>query len=394
MSVSKRKVINFILYVFLLIPFFKIAYISVSIPYADSIYKIMQLFSIFIIFMIIIKYGKFSKFIFSFAIYFIILDISTILNKADISGGIFLTIRTMAICMLIDYGLKIDTKTFLDSFEFLLSTLVYMNLISILIFKDGMYVNTSVGYTENWLLGYRNLHILYILPAILVSFLNSYYTKGKLCNRNYILLVLSLLSIVLVKSSTSLVGITVLIVFLVLNKILKNEKIFNIKNYFFVYIVSFFSIVIFRIQNLFKFIIVDILDRDLTFTGRTYIWDYVIEFIKQKPIIGYGIEESNVRLNKTTFMVSTHAHDQILEIIYKSGIVGIIVYAYILIKSVYEVYKYRKTKISQFISIIIFAYLFMMLTEYFSLDLTMFLFVFCLDIKYLIKESGENESIN
>ena len=394
MSVSKRKVINFILYVFLLIPFFKIAYISVSIPYADSIYKIMQLFSIFIIFMIIIKYGKFSKFIFSFAIYFIILNISTILNKADISGGIFLTIRTMAICMLIDYGLKIDTKTFLDSFEFLLSTLVYMNLISILIFKDGMYVNTSVGYTENWLLGYRNLHILYILPAILVSFLNSYYTKGKLCNRNYILLVLSLLSIVLVKSSTSLVGITVLIVFLVLNKILKNEKIFNIKNYFLVYIVSFFSIVIFRIQNLFKFIIVGILDRDLTFTGRTYIWDYVIEFIKQKPIIGYGIEESNVRLNKTTFMVSTHAHDQILEIIYKSGIVGIIVYAYILIKSVYEVYKYRKTKVSQFISIIIFAYLFMMLTEYFSLDLTMFLFVFCLDIKYLIKESGENESIN
>lgn len=239
MSVSKRKVINFILYVFLLIPFFKIAYISVSIPYADSIYKIMQLFSIFIIFMIIIKYGKFSKFIFSFAIYFLILNISTILNKADISGGIFLTIRTMAICMLIDYGLKKDTKTFLDSFEFLLSTLVYMNLISILIFTDGMYVNTSVGYTENWLLGYRNLHILYILPAILVSFLNSYYTKGKLCNRNYILLVLSLLSIVLVKSSTSLVGITVLIVFLVLNKILKNEKIFNIKNYFFVYIVSF-----------------------------------------------------------------------------------------------------------------------------------------------------------
>ena len=394
MSVSKRKVINFILYVFLLIPFFKIAYISVSIPYADSIYKIMQLFSIFIIFMIIIKYGKFSKFIFSFAIYFLILNISTILNKADISGGIFLTIRTMAICMLIDYGLKKDTKTFLDSFEFLLSTLVYMNLISILIFTDGMYVNTSVGYTENWLLGYRNLHILYILPAILVSFLNSYYTKGKLCNRNYILLVLSLLSIVLVKSSTSLVGITVLIVFLVLNKILKNEKIFNIKNYFLVYIVSFFSIVIFRIQNLFKFIIVGILDRDLTFTGRTYIWDYVIEFIKQKPIIGYGIEESNVRLNKTTFIVSTHAHDQILEIIYKSGLIGIIVYAYILIKSVYEVYKYRKTKISQFISIIIFAYLFMMLTEYFSLDLTMFLFVFCLDIKYLVKESGENESIN
>ena len=58
------------------------------------------------------------------------------------------------------------------------------NLISVIIFKDGMYVNSTVGYTENWILGYRNLHILYILPAILVSFINSYYKEGKLTIRN------------------------------------------------------------------------------------------------------------------------------------------------------------------------------------------------------------------
>ena len=41
-----------------------------------------------------------------------------------------------------------------------------------------------------------------------------------------------------------------------------------------------------------------------------------------------------------------------------------------------------------------FAYLFMMLTEFFSLDLIMFLFVFCLDIKFFVKEGENNETIN
>lgn len=391
---SNNKLISFIIYIFLLIPFFRITYLVVMYPQTELVYKIWQIISILIIFIILMKYGKYSKFLNYFIVYFILLMLSTVLNNADIPGCIFLAIRTIGLCMIVDYGIKKDAKVFLSAFEFFLSVLVYINLISVIIFKDGMYVNSTVGYTENWILGYRNLHILYILPAILVSFINSYYKEGKLTIRNYILLIASYLSIYLVKSGTSLIGMTIIVGLLILNNIFKKIKLLNIKNYFLVYIISFLAVVIFRIQNLFEYIIVDVLNRDLTLTGRIYIWDYVIEFIKERPILGYGVEDSILRLNKTSFMVSTHAHDQILEIIYKSGIVGSSIYFIILIKSIIELYKYKESKIAQILSIVMFAYLFMMLTEFFSLDLIMFLFVFCLDIKFFAKEGENNETIN
>ena len=391
---SNNKLISFIIYIFLLIPFFRITYLVVMYPQTELVYKIWQIISILIIFVILMKYGKYSKFLNYFIVYFILLMLSTVLNNADVPGCIFLAIRTIGLCMIVDYGIKRDAKVFLNAFEFFLSVLVYINLFSVIIFKDGMYINSTVGYTENWILGYRNLHILYILPAILASFINSYYKEGKLTIRNYILLIASYLSIYLVKSGTSLIGMTIIVGLLILNNIFKKIKLLNIKNYFLAYIILFLAIVIFRIQNLFEYIIVDILNRDLTLTGRIYIWDYVIEFIKERPILGYGVEDSILRLNKTSFMVSTHAHDQILEIIYKSGIVGSSIYFIILIKSIIELYKYKESKIAQILSIVMFAYLFMMLTEFFSLDLIMFLFVFCLDIKFFAKEGENNETIN
>lgn len=45
---------------------------------------------------------------------------------------------------------------------------------------------------------------------------------------------------------------------------------------------------------------------------------------KTKKFLGYGVENSLMRLNKTNMFQSYHAHNQILEIIYKSGLIGLI----------------------------------------------------------------------
>ncbi len=390
LKIKKNDIIKFFMYFILIFPFFRITFLTVTFPTIEKFYKILQIIDCAIIILLIIKGFRYSKIINYIVIYFFVLVFSTLLNSADISGSIFLSIKTIVLCFIIDYGIKKDTKVFLNSFEFFLSILVYLNFLTIIIFKNGMYVNEVAGYTENWLLGYRNLHILYILPAIMISFINSYFCKEKLSFRNYILLIVSFISLYITRSSTSLIGIFFIITFIILNKIIKKSKnltkILNIRTYFITYIVLFFSVVIFRIQNLFKFLIVDILKKDLTFTGRTYIWDYVIEFIKEKKVFGYGIEDSMLRLRKTNYWLSTHAHDQILEIIYKTGFVGILVYIILMIKSFKEIYKYKNNIIAKFISIVIFSYLIMMLTEFYSLDMCMFLFVICFNIKYLVKD--------
>ena len=54
-------------------------------------------------------------------------------------------------------------------------------------------------------------------------------------------------------------------------------------------IVIFVSIVFLRLQEVFSYLIVNILGKDLTFTGRTVIWDYYINEIKNSWVIGYGV---------------------------------------------------------------------------------------------------------
>lgn len=392
-KIKTIDMLNFILYIFLLFPFFKITYFVSNFSRAELIYKILQIIATVIILFLVLRKGKYSKIINYILFYLIVFIFSTFLNKGELSGSFFLSLRTIILCLIVDYGLRTNTKVFLSAFEVLLSILVYTNFMSIVIFRNGMYIN-EIGYTENWILGYKNLHILYILPALLVSFLHSYYSKNRLFLRNYLLLIISFLSLLIVNSSTSLIGVILILFYLLFYKTINKFSLFNIKNYFLIYIVLFMSIVILRIQNLFRFLIVDILHKDLTLTGRTYIWDYVTRFISQKKFFGYGLENSYLRLNKTTYWRSYHAHDQLLEIIYKTGVIGLILYFIVMYKSFKELYHYRNFKIAKFIAIIIFSYCIMMLTEFYLFDTYMFIFVFGYNIKYLLKDGEGNEAIN
>jgi O-antigen ligase len=270
--------------------------------------------------------------------------------------------------LIVDYGIKNNTKTFLNSFEFLLFILAFINLITILLHPDGLYVN-STGYYSNWFLGYKNTHILFLMPLTLISLSNSYLKFNRLKFRNYIVILLSIVSTVLVENSTGLVGLLIIISFITLPKKIKDFKIFNIMNYFMVYISSFIFIVVLRLQNYFSFFIVDFLHKDLTFTGRTYIWDSVIETIKYKLILGHGLVTFHYMANVYT------THNSLLDLLYKTGIIGFVSYIIIIYKSLKELYKYRDYKIAKFISIVLFTYFIMMLTEAYPYDFIIFILI-------------------
>ena len=147
----------------------------------------------------------------------------------------------------------------------------------------------------------------------------------------------------------------------------------------------YFFQLLFKIQNLFSSLIVNVFHRDVTLTGRVYIWDYVIGFIQEQPFLGYGIEDRLYRLSKTHFLQSYHAHNQFLEILYKTGIIGSISIILIAFTSFKELYKYKKHDVSKILSVTMFVFLVMMLTEAYSYEYFMYLFVLCYNSKYLIK---------
>jgi O-antigen ligase len=95
--------------------------------------------------------------------------------------------------------------------------------------------------------------------------------------------------------------------------------------------ISWILIVIVRIQNVFAWLIVGILYKNLTLTNRTVIWDNALGSIKKRPLLGYGVQNTvNLfytyifRFGKPAVNSWLSAHNQVLQTLYESGIVSMI----------------------------------------------------------------------
>lgn len=128
----------------------------------------------------------------------------------------------------------------------------------------------------------------------------------------------------------------------------------------------------------------------MTFTGRTRIWDNAIEFIKARFIIGYGKETGAVIASKLGDIKFTHAHNTILDVLYKGGIVSLIIFCIMLILPVNELYKYRKSRLTKLMAVILFSFFIMMNFEARQENMGLYMvLISCYNISYILKANNE-----
>ena len=142
-----------------------------------------------------------------------------------------------------------------------------------------------------------------------------------------------------------------------------------------VLLASFLAIVIFRIQNIFSFLIVDILHKSLTLSDRTYIWDAAIGSILSHPILGTGITDSlsgNVHLKLSYLVKDIFAHDLYLDYLLMGGIPALCIFVCILI-SVKKSYDSFLNKKNTLIWWGIVVYLFASIVEIYTTNFCLFL---------------------
>lgn len=381
---NKSININTIIYFLLLVPFFKPTCISFLYPKINIIYKLLQIISCLAILLLFLKKMRISKFIIYISLFQLIILVATFLNDGDIKTVIFDTIQVIATAIIIEIGLQNKKNSLIKSLLFIYEILLTINLITIFLYPNGMYVHPISHFRTNWFLGHDNNHIVYILSGIMVSFIYSYIEGKKVKARTIYLLIISIISIIVRKSATSIIGLSLLLLYVIFKKYIDRIKIANIYTYIITSFVVSISIVIFRIQNIFKYIIVDILHKDITFTGRTYIWDMVLKYIESKPILGYGYEDGLIRQAKYKYIGAVHTHNQLLEIIYQGGSIALLVFIFIIVLIAKELYEYKDNKIAHLISWTLFTYFIMVITEVFSIDRIIIIFTFGYNIKYLI----------
>lgn len=270
----------------------------------------------------LIKYlvnAKISKYMLILIIYFLIRLVTTIINGNSINAFITEAYPILAICILIELCMKKKTLILIEGFTITLNTLLVINFITLIINPIGY----GTEYDKFYFLRGGNQLMAFCVLATMFSFIN-WYLKKSAINKFMLWMIIgmSTYTAICIKSATGILTWAIIITFLCVPQKLKNKKLFNFSTYSLTYLSIFIFIVILNGQQYFSYIIETILNKSMTFSGRTDIWQIALEKVKIRPILGYGISNNSNIIYYREQYFSTH--NEFLQILVESGLIGFI----------------------------------------------------------------------
>ena len=285
----------------------------------NQIFNILMIGITVILFVIYILKGKISNIIVFELLYLVTLFLITFLKEGDIDYFLKIYLPIFGLSIYTNMLINIDVKKFAKGSLYFFASIIIINFFTIIINPHGDVNN------RNFFLGYdNNFAPVIVLGCALVLFFSKFLYKRTNWKATIVFICTVLSCFITTSAGAKLAAFMLMILYLymILGKEINLRK-FNHKLFFYISIIMFFVIIIFRMQEYFSFLIEDILDRDLTFSGRTYIWDRCLEYISNSPFIGYGVEDPNVRaITKLIF----HAHNIYLNILLEGGILALGIY--------------------------------------------------------------------
>ncbi len=330
---DKTKLKEFIeknkwLCVFLLaVPFFNETYPPIS-YLGDDLVDVLKLIAMAImIFMLFRKKRKISLLFISLISIEAWWFISTLLNY---SLSEILVYRKLLMDIVNALSMALIVECFLDDPKDLLYGLllnfelsIYPDLVSVFLTPKGQLY---------FLLGYYSTASLWLLPALCVAFLNIAYNKEYI--RSGLLIIACLLITIRTWCATIVVSVMgflgVIVLWLLLRKIdFKGHKIKLFLSFFVILAIAANLFILFVYTGgsfpLIDAFIEKILRRNTSFTERTVIWKEAMRMISEKPIIGHGFRPE-VHASNSAADVFIHSHNQLLQRLNATGVIGLITF--------------------------------------------------------------------
>ena len=297
---------------------------------------------------------RISRITFALIIYRTWVLLITVINKGDILNVGYYSVVFISLFLYGDYFAK-NKKLYIyiSMLNKIFFIYLLINIVLYLIYPNGLYHLTQMHF-----LGIRTRFTEYAITSILLVFLNYKINKEK---RLYVIIqiLVVILNIILPKISTAITGLAV---FVVGYLILQRFKNFDYRIFLILGILLSVLVVFFGIQNIFSNMIMNVFSKDITFSGRTYIWNSSFNYIFDNNILwGHGqpIDGNFVKLGNTLWQ----SHNQLLQILYENGLVGAIIFYYLIYLSLKKLNNDNGNKINKLLAIIQFVYLIMMITE-------------------------------
>ena len=268
-----------------------------------------------------------QKLINVFALYYVVLIGITFYSHTDMATINIITSysKLVVYLMVVDYMFTKLNSRAVEILYIVISILVFIDIISLILFPKGLlqteYVWTqwTTTYDPVWFLGSNNNRIFYY---IILNILTIWKYNEKLLTKRRVFFVffIETVAICIERSSTSIVAMLLMDIAVCLFIVKKRFTKIRVNIYMAIYII--FEIILIAGSILFlKSLVGSIFHKDLTFSGRTIIWQQILFMIAQKPFFGWGYVGGEKMSTILGSQVFTSAHNQWLNFLFQGGIV-------------------------------------------------------------------------
>lgn len=308
------------------------------------------------------------------------------IQKALWGDGLLL----LSMCGCIQWGYEYNETGFIKTLYYLFYILLLINFVTLLIFPEGMYADARGTMDTNFFLGNYNSFILYMLFAIVFGYL--LHKDGTKWRPGYLFLwMLSFMTLSIKRSATSIIVLLLFGIYTFFLNYKWTRLFLNIKTYFLMNGVIFVSVVWNTNTSFLLEKITKLLNKDITFTGRTYIWSTAIQYIKKKWIWGYGCQSDAATRMTFNNVQAVHCHNLYLNILYQNGIIGLFIIFLILIIVLNRLKYLNNSKVRYFLEAYIGIFMLRRQFEAENIKVEFFMFIFiflyCCKNKYIKHEN-------
>lgn len=283
----------------------------------DKLYSILKVLSFFvIIFLFFIKNShriKISGCSFFIILYEIVLFCSTVFHNGDIVRYCGPAISVISLVLLVEFVNFNFFEDFLKILRNLLFSLLILEVVLQLLYPEGIIKEINF-------LGIDNRLVFFFIPLIFVSVSYDILKKEKISVLTLTIILLSLWSTISLWAVGGFLGIIILFLSVVFEEKLSKLKLLSLTNVLLLILFLNCAVVLLQAQFYFEDFITEVLKKDVTLTGRTYLWDWAIESVLIYPTFGFGVQSEDFM--RIVFNWVVHPHNMLLNYLITSGLFG------------------------------------------------------------------------
>lgn len=297
----------------------------------DLVYKSLKIIAILLMPLLLWSGRGCQRFTMSLGMLIVVLSLSSVMSGQGVDRIVSNWLVCFSAVSLMRLSFSLNRSRDLGKVLLLITgTISLLNLVSIVMFPEGLYVTERSGDGDCFFWGHRNTFYQIVFLSVASSqFLDSGSREG-LSLRTVTLFGLGLLQTVLAFSMTSATALLCMLLIYVLLAKTRFRKLISGASLSIVCVAFFLLVVVFRMQEI-AAPAFSAFGKDVTLTGRTYIWDEAFRMLTGcRVLIGYGASDRLIEVTGNWMSPFSHAHNELLNILVTSGILGVVLYAVML----------------------------------------------------------------